>query len=129
MSGTIADVKVAVRSFLRAEGRLVPAATSTSQREHLEVWHIGSSRRAVGFEMDHDTIINFWVTTMNVPPNLPESIAVARKTPKGRVWTDANGKGANSNLSSYADFPTRPVARLGVTRSEDAKLILEHLNR
>lgn len=129
MSETITDLKVAVRAFLRANAQPVPAKTATSKKEHLEVWHLGPRRRALGVEFDHDGLVNFWVTSLNMPQGLPPSVEVARKTPKGKGWTDPNGDGANSNLSSYDDFRTRPIARLGTTRAEDAKMILDHLNR
>ncbi|NDV52873.1 hypothetical protein [Salipiger sp. PrR003] len=129
MSETINDLKGAVRAFLSAHAQPVPAKTATSKKEHLEVWHVGARRRALGVEFDHDGLVNFWVTSLNMPQGLPPSVEVVRKTPKGKGWTDANGDGANSNLSGYDDFRTRPIARLGVTRIEDAKAILDHLNR
>ncbi len=129
MSETITDLKGAVRAFLRAHAQPVSAKTATSKKEHLEVWHLGDRRRALGVEFDHDRLVNFWVTTLNMPHGLPTSVEVVRKTPKGKGWTDANGDGTNSNLSSYDDFRTRPIARLGITRAEDARMILDHLNR
>jgi hypothetical protein len=129
MSEAIPALKGAVRAFLRAHGQPVPAKTATSKKEHLEVWHVGPRRRALGLEFDHDGLVNFWVTSLNIPKDLPPSVEAVRKTPKGKGWTDTNGDGANSNLSSYDDFRTRPIARLGVTRSEDARMILDHLNR
>ncbi len=129
MSKTITNLKAAVRAFLREHGRLVPAKTPTSTMEHLEVWQLGDRDRPVGLEFDHERLVNFWVTSMNIPRDLPQSVEINRKTPKGKGWTDVNDNGANSNLSGYDDFRTRPVARLGVTRTEDAKLILDHLNR
>ena len=129
MSETITDLKNAVRAFLRVHGQPVPAKTATSKKEHLEVWHVGPRRRALGLEFDHDGVVNFWVTSLNIPKDLPASVEVVKKTPKGKGWTDANGDGANSNLSSYDDFRTRPIVRLGVTRTKDASVILDHLNR
>ncbi len=129
MSEAITDVKGAVRAFLRANAQPVPAKRATSENVHLEVWHVGSRRRVLGVEFDHDGLVNFWVSNLNIPLGLPPSVEVVRKRPQGTGWTDANGKGANSNLSSYDDFPTRPIARLGVISAEDAKVILDHLNR
>nr|WP_321981833.1 hypothetical protein [uncultured Cohaesibacter sp.] len=129
MSETIADVKRAVRVFLRAHAQPVQAKTTTSKRAHLEVWHVGPRRRALGLEVDHEGVVNFWVTNLNMPRVLPPSVQVVHKTPKGKGWTDDDGNGANSNLSSYDDFRTRPIVRFGVTRTEDAKVILDHLNR
>lgn len=129
MSETTTDLKGAVRAFLRAHALPVPAKTATSKKEHLEVWLIGSRRRALGLELDHDRLVNFWVTSPNIPRDLPPSVEVVRKAPKGKGWIDENGDGANSNLSSYDDFRTRPVARLGVVNVGDAEHILAHLNR
>lgn len=129
MSETINDLKGAVRTFLRTHAQPVPSKTTTSGKVHLEVWHVGPRRRALGVEFDHDGLVNFWLTSLNMPQGLPPAVEVVRKTPKGNGWTDINGDGANSNLSGYDDFRTRPIARLSVTRIEDAKEILDHLNR
>ncbi|MFX4300256.1 hypothetical protein [Pseudosulfitobacter pseudonitzschiae] len=129
MSETITDLKGAVRAFLRAHAQPVPAKTATSGKVHLEVWHVGPRRRALGVELGHQGLVNFWVTPLNIPQGMPSSVEVVRKTPKGKEWIDANDDGANSNLSSYDDFRTRPITRLGVTRIEDARAILDHLNR
>ena len=129
MSEMIDDVKSAVRSFLHKNGKPVTAKTSTSRKEHLAVWLIGDRRRAAGLEFDNDTIVNFWVTSLNIAPSLPNTVTVTRKTPKGSKWTDGNGNGANSNLSNYDEFRTKPIARLGVTSVADAEVILTHLNR
>lgn len=129
MNETIHDLKGAIHAFLRTHGQPVPAKTAASQKEHLEVWLIGDRSRAAGLEFDHDGLVNIWVTSMNIPPNLPGSVQVTRKVPKGNKWTDANKNGANSNLSSYEEFRTKPIARLGVTSMTDADEILTHLNR
>lgn len=129
MSETIQDVKNTIRAFLRADFNPVPPKTRSSQKKHLEVWITRQDRRALGLEMDHDEVVNFWVTSVNIPPADTETITVVRKTPNGSKWTDANGDGANSNLSSYDEFRTKPIARLGVTRRADAELILRHLSR
>lgn len=129
MNAQIEEMKGAVRAFLHNQGQLIPTKTATSQREHLEVWTIGGRRRAAGFEFDHDGVLNIWVTALNRPPSLPAEVGVMQKTPKGRIWTDANGDGANSNLSAYDEFRTKPLVRMGVSNISDAMLILDHLNR
>jgi hypothetical protein len=129
MTTTIDDVRNSILAFMRAHGKPVPAQTATSQKEHLEVWTVGPKRRPAGLEMKHDGIVNIWVTSLNVPPSLSADVEATRKTPKGREWTDVNGKGANSNLSSYDEFRTKPIVRLGVTSVPDAIAILNHLNR
>jgi len=126
---TIEDIKNTVRAFLRAECEPVPTRKAGSNKVHLEVWVTRQRRRAIGIEMDHERLVNLWVTSMNIPPNLPDSISVNRKQPVGRGWTDQNGDGANSNLSAYEEFRTKPIARLGVSTEADAKSVLEHLNR
>ncbi|MFC6198854.1 hypothetical protein [Ponticaulis profundi] len=129
MKETIDDIKAAIREFLRTYGQPVEAKTPISKKEHLEVWTIGGRYRAAGLELNHARLVNFWVTSMNIPPDLPNAVEITRKTPKGGKWTDANGNGANSNLSSYDQFRTKPIARLAVTSSADAFIILTHLNR
>ena len=129
MTDSIDDVRRFVRAFLSQYGQAVPPKTSTSQKEHLEVWTVGPKHRVAGFEMKHVGLMNIWVTSPNVPRDLPASVDVARKTPDGRAWTDANGDGANANLSAYDDFRTRPIARLGITSIADARAIVTHLNR
>ena len=129
MTDSIDDVRRFIRGFLSGYGQAVPPKRATSQKEHLEVWTIGPKRRVAGFEMKHAGLVNIWVTSLNVPSDLPVSVEIARKTPTGNAWTDANGDGANSNLSFYDGFPTRPIARLGVTTIPDARTILTHLSR
>ena len=126
---TAEDVKNSVRAFLRAECEPVPTKKAGSNQVHLEVWVTRQRRRAIGIEMDHDKLVNFWVTSMNIPPDLPASISVHRKQPTVRGWTDDNGDGTNSNLSAYEEFRTKPIARLGVSTEADVMTILEHLNR
>lgn len=129
MSEAIEVLKTAVRAFLRANCSPVLPKTQTSQKKHLEVWMTKRGGRVLGLEFDHEDLVNIWITTLNIPPSTPESITVARKTPKGSRWTDANGDGANSNLSGYDAFRTKPIARLGIRSVADAEAILSHLNR
>jgi hypothetical protein len=129
MTESIDDVRRFIRAFLSQHGQPVPPKTATSEKEHLEVWIIGPKRRVAGLEMKHDGLVNIWVTQPNVSSDLPASVKVTRKTPKGRVWTDENGKGANSNLSAYDYFRTRRIACLCVTSIADARAVLTHLNR
>ena len=129
MSETIEDVKQEVCSFLKKHCKSIPAQRASSGRVHLEVWITNTRSRALGVEFDHDNVVNLWVTRMNVPSTLPPTIQAIDKEPKGRVWTDDEGRGANSNLSSYDVFRTRQITRLGVSSVEDAMLVLDHLNR
>lgn len=121
-------LKVRVRAMLRDGFHEVPAARPSSGKVHLEVWEARPGR-AVGLEMDHDAQVNFWVTRMNVPSELPTTIERSDKQPKGRAWTDEAGRGANSNLSGYEAFRSKPITRLSVTSEVDAQAILEHLKR
>lgn len=102
----------------------VPPKRANSGKVHLEVWKTKSGR-AVGLEMGHDSLVNLWLVSMYVPKTLPPCVLVTRKVPKGREWTDPEGKGANSNLSAYDEFRTKPVSRLAVTTVEDARCVLE----
>ena len=129
MTDSIDDLRRFIRAFLSQHGQAVPPKRATSRKEHLEVWTIGVKRRVAGFEMKHAGLVNIWVTNLNVPSDLPASVEIAHKTPTGIEWTDVNGDGANSNLSFYDGFPTRRIARLGVTTIADARAILTHLNR
>jgi len=80
--------------------------------------------------MDHDEVVNIWLTAMNVPPELPENATIAHKRPVGaRSWTDDNGDGANSNLASYDAFRTKKIARIGVRSAADAEAVLAWLAR
>ena len=127
MSGDMAELKSYVRGFLRQHMEAVPPQRATSGKVHLEVWRSPGKRRPVGLEMDHDAHVNLWLVRMNVPQSLPASVAVVQKEPKGRGWTDAEGDGANSNLSSYDEFRTKRITRLAVTTIDDARTVLEAL--
>lgn len=129
MSTTIESLKATIRAYLNANCDPVAPKTQTSQQVHLEVWKTRQGGRVMGLEFGHNDLINIWVTSMNIPPSLAEDVLVTRKTPKGTKWTDADGKGANSNLSGYDDFRSRPIARLGITSPDEAYIILTHLNR
>ena len=119
--------KPSIREFLRQEFEAVPAKRATSGKVHLEVWRTPEKRRPVGVEMGHEGQVNFWLVRLNMPKYLPDSILVVMKEPKGRVWTDATGDGANSNLSAYDEFRTKPIVRLAVASIEDARFVLESL--
>lgn len=119
----------AVKSFVRrviAEAGIqeVPPKRANSGKVHLEVWQT-ENRRAFGLEMGHDSQVNIWLVSMYVPRDLPENVLVTKKLPKGREWTDLEGKGANSNLSAYDEFRTKPISRLAITSVEDARHVLE----
>jgi hypothetical protein len=129
MSGHIEEVKTTIRAFLCDHCDPVFPKAQGSQQKHLEVWTTRKGSRAIGLEFGHADIVNLWVTSMNVPSPLPANVTVVRKTPKGSKWTDAKGDGANSNLSGYEEFRTKPIARLGLIDAADAILILEHLIR
>ncbi|WP_299651188.1 hypothetical protein [uncultured Jannaschia sp.] len=128
MRDAISEVKATIRTMLRDGFHAVPSARADSGKVHLEVWE-SRARRTVGLEMGHEETVNLWLVSLNVPPDLPGSINRTDKLPKGRGWTDAAGKGANSNLSAYETFRTKKITRLGITRKDDARYILEHLNR
>jgi hypothetical protein len=123
----MAELKSYVRGFLHQHMEAVPPQRATSGKVHLEVWRSPGKRRPVGLEMDHDAHVNLWLVRMNVPQSLPASVAVVQKEPKGRGWTDAEGDGANSNLSSYDEFRTKRITRLAVTSIDDARIVLEAL--
>jgi hypothetical protein len=128
VSTLIADLKDTVRAILRADFEPVPSARANSGKVHLEVWRSKSKRRAVGVELGRDTQVNFWVVRpFGLPKDLPASVERVDKQPKGRAWTDTDGKGANSNLSAYEEFRNSPIARLEVHSIEDARVILDHL--
>lgn len=129
MKATIESLKAAIRAYLNANCDPVAPKTQTSRQVHLEVWKTRQGGRVMGLEFGHDDLVNIWVTSMNIPPSMPEGVLVTRKTPKGSKWTDADGKGANSNLSGYDDFRSRPIARLGITSIDEAQIILAHLSR
>lgn len=127
MNQDIISAKQYLRDCLRAIGNPVPPKTAGSGKVHLEVWLVGHRNRPAGFELGHEGVVNVWLTTMHTPKNLPDTIKVVRKIPKGRGWTDADGKGANSNLSAYDAFRTRPITRLGVETFEDMKQLMDQL--
>jgi hypothetical protein len=127
MSEDIAALKAYVRAFLRQNMEAVPPQRATSGKVHLEVWRSPGKRRPVGLEMDHYAHVNLWLVRMNVPQCLPASVIAVEKEPKGRVWTDAEGKGANSNLSSYEEFRTKRITRLAVASVDEARTVLEAL--
>ena len=129
MSGIPSLLKPSIREFLRQEFEAVPPKRATSGKVHLEVWRSPRNRRPVGVEMGHEGLVNFWLVRLNMPKNLPDSVSVATKEPKGREWTDAAGDGANSNLSAYEEFRTKPIARLAIVSVEDARFVLESLLR
>jgi hypothetical protein len=130
MSPLIDDLKQSIRSILRDGFEPVPPARETSRLVHLEVWRTAQGRtRTVGLEMDHADHVNLWVTTMNVPTDLSETIGRTPKLWAGDRWTDENKKGANSNLKSYDEFRGKNITCLGVTALDDARIILEHLTR
>lgn len=129
MIDPIESVKEALRTFLRENCNIAPSKTQDSQKKHLEIWTTRKGNRALGLEFDHSDIVNIWLTSLNTPQALPDSVKVTRKTPIGSKWTDANSDGANSNLSGYEQFRTRPITRLGVTTVADAVDILTRLTR
>lgn len=131
MTDRTEDLKTFIRAALRAGFEPVPSVRAASGKVHLEVWRSRSGRGyPVGLEMGHDSMVNYWVTRpFGLPPNLPPTVERTDKQPKGREWTGADGDGANSNLSAYEEFRTKPIARLAVRSADDARLILEHLTR
>lgn len=129
MMSDIQSLKATLRAYLSANCDPVAPKTQTSRQAHLEVWKTRQGGRVMGLEFDHDDLVNIWVSSMNIPPSMPEGVLLTRKTPKGTKWTDSDGKGANSNLSGYDDFRSRPIARLGITSPDEAHIILTHLNR
>lgn len=132
MSGTIEDLKRILRARLLRDFRAVPPKTQTSEKRHLEVWQtaFGMTRHA-GLEFGHQDRVNIWVTAMNVPASLPNTIQRTDKAWQGdrHVGIGSDEKGANSNLKSYDAFRGKKVTRLGVTNLADAELILEHLTK
>lgn len=127
MSEDITALKTFVRSFVRLNFEPAPPQLATSGKVHLDVWRTAEKQRPVGLELDHSDHVNLWLVRMNVPRVLPDTIIVALKDPKNKGWTDADGKGANSNLSSYVEFRTKRIARLCITSIDDARFVLESL--
>ena len=121
-------VKHFIRRFIAERGiEEVPPKRASSGKVHLEVWRTPGKGRPIGLEMGHDGLVNLWLVALNVPKELPDHIELTKKVPKGREWTDAAGDGANSNLSAYDEFRTKPIVRLKVRSVEDARLVLEAL--
>ena len=127
MSNDTEALKDEVRKFLRLHMTPVPAQLATSGKKHLEVWRPVDKPRAVGLEMDHAGLIGLWLARQHVPPGLPDSITRVDKEPKLNGWTDAAGRGANSNLTSYVEFRRKKISRLAVTSLPDAMFVLEAL--
>lgn len=125
----IDELKGALRVRLRRDFVEVPSARDASRKAHLEVWESKRGGRAIGIEFGHSDRVNLWLTRLGMPRDLPPSIQRIDKEPKGRAWIDAAGDGANSNLSAYKQFVTRPIARLGVRTIDEAALVLDHLAR
>ncbi|MCB2399359.1 hypothetical protein [Rhizobium ruizarguesonis] len=126
----IENLKGALRARLRRDFVEVSSARDTSRKAHLEVFESKRGGRALGVEFDHADRINLWVVRLGMPRDLPSTIERVEKEPKGsRAWIDANGDGANSNLSGYKQFATKPLARLAVKTLGDAALVLDHLTR
>lgn len=126
-SSEIENIKGAIRVRLRRDFVEVPAARGGSLKAHLEVWETKRGRRAIGVEFDHADRVNLWLTTLGMPRSLPDTISQADKEPRGRGWTDEKGDGANSNPSTYPQFASKSIVRLGVTKLEDATIVLDHL--
>lgn len=132
MSETITELKRILRGRLLRDFSAVPPKTQKSEKKHLEVWQTASGMsRHVGLEFGHKDRVNIWVTTMNVPVPLPDTIQRTDKAWQGdcHVGIGSDEKGANSNLKSYDAFRGKKVTRLGVTSLADAELILEHLTK
>ncbi|PWE53666.1 hypothetical protein DEM27_24280 [Metarhizobium album] len=126
----IENLKGALRMRLRRDFVEVSSARDTSRKAHLEVFESKRGGRALGVEFGHLDRINFWVVRLGMPRDLPPTIERVDKEPNGsRSWTDANGDGANSNLSGYKQFATKPIARLAVKTLDEAVLVLDHLAR
>lgn len=125
----IDSLKSTLRARLRREFTEVPSARDTSRKAHLEVWESKHGHRVLGIEFNHSDRVNFWLVRLGMPRDLPLTIERVDKDPKGRNWTDTNGDGANSNLSGYKQFATRPIVRLGIKTLDDAVQVLDGLCR
>ena len=126
----IENLKGALRARLRRDFVEVSSARDTSRKAHLEVFESKRGGRAIGVEFDHVDRVNLWVVRLGMPRDLPSTIEQVEKKPNGsRSWTDANGDGANSNLSGYKQFATKPLVRLAVKTLVDAALVVDHLTR
>lgn len=106
----------AVRARLMRDFRRVPPAQVTTRGVHLEVWEHAATGRAIGVEFNESGKargVGFWIKTQYLAGKvLPEGIARREKWPKGRDWTDAEGKGANSNLKAYMQFSGAKITHL-----------------
>ena len=129
MPAEIENLKGALRFRLRRDFNVVPSTRDTSGKVHLEVWESKSGNRTVGVEFGQTDRINLWITRLGMPRDLPETIERHDKDPVGTAWSDEMGKGANSNLSAYKQFKTKPITRLGVKSLADVTLVLDHLSR
>lgn len=124
----IESLKGALRARLRREFNEIASARDGTRKAHLEVWESKRGGRVVGVEFDHTDRVNLWLTRLGLPRNLPSTVERTDKEPKGRGWTDAQGDGANSNLSAYKQFVTRPITRLSVRNIAEATAILDHVS-
>ena len=124
MTKDIPALKDFVRAFLRLNMESVAAQRVTSGKVHLEVWRARGTGRPVGLELDHAGLINIWLRRKDVSKTIPETVAVVQKDPNGSTWKDVQGKGANSNLSSYVEFRGWKITRLAVTSQEEATAAL-----
>ena len=127
MSDDLQTLKDEIRKFLRLHLDPVDAQRVTSGKVHLEVWRAPDKPRAVGLEMGHAGQVNLWLARQHVPPDLPESVGRFDKEPTLNGWTDAAGKGANSNLNAYSQFRGKKISRLEVSSVQDAIQVLESL--
>jgi hypothetical protein len=121
------ELKTFIRAFLRKNMEAIPPQRAGSGKVHLEVWRSPVKRKPVGLEFGHDAHVNLWLVSTNVPRSLPATVVAVQKDPDGRGWTDSEGKGANSNLSSYEEFRTKRITRLAVNSIEDARIVLDAL--
>ena len=125
MSEDIAALKDYTRAFMRLNMDAVAAQRVTSGKVHLEVWRARGTGRPLGLEMDHDGQINIWMRRKDLAKTIPESVAIVQKDPNGSTWKDIQGKGANSNLSSYVEFRGWKITRLAVTSQVEVIAVLE----
>ena len=124
MSEDIAALIDYTRAFMRLNMDPVAAQRVTSGKVHLEVWRARGTGRPLGLEMDHDGQINIWMRRKDLARTIPESVAIVQKDPNGSTWKDIQGKGANSNLSSYVEFRGWKITRLAVTSQVEVIAVL-----
>lgn len=130
MSDSIDELKRALRLLMGGAFEPVAPARETSRQVHLEVWRTAEGKtRSAGLQMDLPDRVNLWITTMNVPMILPDTVDRSDKIWTGNRWSDDRNAGANSNLKSYDDFRGKKITCLGVKSLTDAQIILEHLSR